>query len=100
MSEVRDECGLRTWHHSNDKLYCKQVVMMTGEVFAQHFHSYDHLSVLVSGCVELDDGNCLSVIHGPETVNIPAGVRHEVRALAPSVWLCIHSMADIKQHFL
>lgn len=62
-----------------------------GAVVRQHVHTYDHISVLVSGHVTVHTDQGPRVHYGHSVLVMPAGVEHAVQAHTDSVWLCIHA---------
>jgi quercetin dioxygenase-like cupin family protein len=60
----------------------------------QHRHSYDHLSILLSGSVILQNDGMTTILNaskGPVSIIIEAGQLHALTALTDNVvWMCIH----------
>jgi len=66
-----------------------------GDYIEQHQHSFDHLSFLASGVVEVEVNGKIATYTGPTGINIKAFASHKVTALTPDVlWLCIHAIPD------
>ena len=66
-------------------------------VLTGHVHSYDHLSILISGHgVLFREGEGPERLHGPASVVIKAGVLHSFHALTACVWDCLHSFRDLE----
>lgn len=78
-------------HHFAGGVYAKQTAIPAGMVLVQHKHKFDHLSVLVSGTVELDVDGGRSTITGPSCLAISAGKHHGVKAMTDTIWLCVHA---------
>lgn len=66
-----------------------------GAYIEQHQHTFDHLSYLASGCVEVEVEGKKDTFIGPTGIRIAAGKSHKVTALTNDVlWLCIHAIPD------
>lgn len=57
----------------------------------QHVHSYDHLSILISGKVHVIVDGKHSEMTGPALITIEAGKKHTIIAETPALWACIHN---------
>jgi quercetin dioxygenase-like cupin family protein len=78
-------------HHFWPGVYGKRTVMPAGTHGVQHAHTYAHCSILKRGDVMVQDGSGVWRTHSaPACIVIPAGIRHEVRALTDAEWWCIH----------
>lgn len=71
-------------------VYAKEHHILAGEVLSQHVHTYDHMSILSHGVAHLRIGKGTRVVCGPEVIVIRKGEEHELRAITPVVWFCIH----------
>lgn len=61
----------------------------------QHQHTFDHLSYLASGIVDIEVEGKVTRYSGPTGINIRAHKSHKVTALTDDVlWLCIHAIPD------
>jgi len=78
-------------HHFGAGTYIKQIELEAGECVGKHTHTFDHLSILVSGMVHLKAGGITRILEGHHVLAITANVAHEVTAIKPSVWLCTHA---------
>lgn len=78
-------------HHFIGGVYAKELRIPAGYQLGSHAHKYDHMSLLVSGCVVLHIGDSLTVMHGPRIMNIEAGSVHRLVAVTDAIWLCIHA---------
>jgi quercetin dioxygenase-like cupin family protein len=66
-----------------------------GAYIEQHQHSFDHLSYLASGMVEVEVEGQKTTYTGPTGIRIAARKSHKVTALTPDVlWLCLHAIPD------
>lgn len=85
-------------HHFVGGLYCKETHIPAGVKLTQHIHSFDHLSVLAKGtAMVIVDG--VSTEHSaPAFLTIHAGKAHEVTAITPVVWGCLHASDCIDEH--
>jgi len=77
-------------HHFIGGIYTKEMHMPVGYWFAQHRHSFDHQSVLVSGRAILEVDGERTELEGPAIVNVKAKKAHTIIPLTPVVWLCQH----------
>lgn len=69
--------------------------LRAGNYIEQHKHTFDHLSYLASGSVEVEVEGQKTIYHGPTGINIRANASHKVLALTDNVlWLCIHAVPD------
>jgi quercetin dioxygenase-like cupin family protein len=77
-------------------VYAKEwIAGKPGSYIEQHQHSFDHLSYLASGTVEVDVEGQKTVYIGPAGINIKAHKSHKITALSSGVlWLCIHAIPD------
>ena len=82
---------MNTTHHFSEGLYAKETHIPANSWLVQHAHSYDHLSILVKGSVELTVNGETSVIHAPACINICANTHHGVKSLTDVVWYCVHA---------
>lgn len=85
-------------HHFGGGVYAKEAAIPAGSILVQHKHTFDHLSILASGTVEvLVDGERLELT-GPACLTIKANKHHGVKALTDVVWFCIHATecADVE----
>ena len=82
----------------------KETRIPAGRKLVQHSHSYDHLSILASGSVEVRLSNVdgLELLEGdaitfvaPKCITIQAGLIHSVTAITDAVWYCVHASSDI-----
>jgi quercetin dioxygenase-like cupin family protein len=75
-------------------LYIKTFqVFDTGTIIPQHSHSYDHVTLVMSGAVRVwrDDGPARDYC-APATVHIPAGSKHMFVTLeADTTMACLHA---------
>lgn len=80
-------------HHRNGGIYTKECHLPVGYWFAQHRHSFDHQSVLVSGTAIVEVDGEQTEHTGPTILNIKAKKTHTIIPLTPVVWLCQHVTA-------
>jgi quercetin dioxygenase-like cupin family protein len=71
-------------------IYAKELRIPGGALLVTHEHSYDHLSILASGMVDLMVDGTEKTLTGPCAIMIKAGLAHGIRALTDAVWFCIH----------
>ena len=78
-------------------VHSKECRVKEGLLLSQHWHAFDHVSVLAAGTVELrtrqtkDEPWQSRFVTGPTHLIIKAGLWHEIRAVTDVVWYCIHS---------
>lgn len=77
-------------HHFGGGVYAKETRIPEGMILVQHKHEHDHLSYLVAGMVEVEVDGARRIVVAPACLTIEAGKHHGVKALADSIWLCIH----------
>jgi quercetin dioxygenase-like cupin family protein len=83
---------LNMLHNFSDGLYAKELVLPQGTFAVQHKHTYDHLSILAKGKVQvLFEGERSKVFEAPACINIVKGINHSIMALEDSVWYCVHA---------
>lgn len=78
-------------HHFGGGVYAKEAVIAAGSVLVQHKHTFDHLSILAAGTVEVLVDGMRSELTGPACLTIKANKHHGVKALTDVVWFCIHA---------
>lgn len=82
-------------HHFSDGLYAKEVQLKANTFAVQHKHTYDHLSILAQGRVQvLFEGELSREYTAPACINIVKDVNHAIHALEDSVWFCIHATSE------
>jgi quercetin dioxygenase-like cupin family protein len=66
---------------------------LAGTIAPQHAHSYDHLSVIVSGGVRVQtETETLGEFFAPAEIVIKAGVQHVFTTLTPNtIVACVHN---------
>lgn len=78
-------------HHFGGGMYIKETRFKAGEWGEKHTHSFEHLSILASGKVQLTIDNVSVELVGPQILTVQADKVHQVLALTDVVWLCCHS---------
>lgn len=78
-------------HHFGGGVYIKETHFKAGDWGEKHTHSFEHLSVLVSGRVQLTVDNVSVELVGPQILTVQADKIHQVKCLTDTVWLCCHS---------
>ena len=86
--------GIGIDHHFSGGLYAKQMHIPAGYLVVGHRHKYDHLSVLAEGSVSVTVEGSTAEYHAPACINIEAHKHHEIVALTPVVWYCIHATSE------
>ena len=83
-----------TQHYIAGGVYAKEWrAGRAGNYIEQHQHTFDHLSYLASGTVEVEVEGRVTRYTGPTGLNIKAHKVHKVTALTDDVlWLCIHAI--------
>jgi quercetin dioxygenase-like cupin family protein len=71
-------------------VYAKEIHIPKGAILVSHQHTYDHLSILASGLIELTVAGETRTMCGPRAVTIRKGEAHTVLAHTEAVWFCIH----------
>lgn len=81
----------RVTHHFGGGVYAKEMRLHKDEVFTQHVHKYDHLSVLAEGCVAVEVDGETEIYGAPACILIKAGAQHRIIGMMNSTWYCIHA---------
>ena len=80
-----------TRHHFAKGIYAKESFIPADSMVMQHNHTYDHISILAVGSVELVVDHMKTVIHAPACLTIEAKKHHGIKALTDTLWYCIHA---------
>ena len=78
-------------HHFAAGIYAKEAMIPAGQILVQHKHTFDHLSILASGSIELMVDDVRSIVHAPACITITANKHHGVKSLTDVVWYCVHA---------
>lgn len=78
-------------HHFGGGVYAKETRVPAGYLLGKHAHTFDHLSILASGSVELAVDGAVTIVTAPACLTIQAGKTHQIRAITDTVWYCVHS---------
>jgi quercetin dioxygenase-like cupin family protein len=89
-----EEVGCEIRHHWLSKGYLKDTLIREGVELTQHSHTFDHVSVLLSGSVIVKVRGEVHRYTAPAGILIAANHVHSVLALEESVWLCIHETTE------
>jgi quercetin dioxygenase-like cupin family protein len=81
---------MKVRHIFGNGVYSKEIEMDAEDYIEKHTHSFDHISFLSIGAVEVKAGNKISQYTGPIGIKIEAGVKHSVTALTDCKWYCMH----------
>jgi mannose-6-phosphate isomerase-like protein (cupin superfamily) len=66
-----------------------------GDYIPGHIHNFDHISLLVSGSVEVLVNGQTTMFEAPKLIYIQKGTQHQITALtALTVLACIHALRD------
>lgn len=78
------------------------VLHKAGQYADGHTHSFDHVSLLVKGKVEVEiEGHPPREFTAPTFIVIRKEYRHKFTALEDdSVWYCVFALSDIQDQFL
>lgn len=79
-----------------DDIFVKSILIPRANTFIpQHAHTYDHLSMLAVGTVEVwKNGKAFGVFTAPSGILIEANAKHTFKSLTDNVLLyCIHNVA-------
>lgn len=77
-------------HHFIGGIYAKECHLPVGYTFAQHRHTFDHMSILASGEAIVEVDGVETHMIAPAVINIEARKIHSVTPLTPVVWICTH----------
>lgn len=92
-------------HEFKDGYYIKKCLLPPGITFAQHRHTHDHQSKLISGIAKVEvDGN-ETIYKSPCELTIKARKIHSVTPITECEWHCIHKTdktdaEDIDEEFI
>ena len=78
-------------HPFGGGVYAKETRIPAGYLLGKHAHTFDHLSILASGSIELSVNGNVSVVHAPACLVIEANKDHQLRAITDTVWFCVHA---------
>lgn len=79
-------------HHFAGGVYCKLMRIKENSQVVSHKHEYDHMSVLMQGCVIVRADGEQNTYYAPNIIEIKAGVEHSIVAInGDAVWGCIHA---------
>ena len=78
-------------HHFGGGVYSKETRIPAGFILVQHKHTFDHLSIVGSGIVQVTVGDKTDTVVAPACLTIKAGSEHRVHAVTDTVWYCIHA---------
>lgn len=85
---------LGTKHHFGAGVYAKEMRLPKGATALSHRHAYDHLSVLAQGVAVVNVDGTATLYTAPTCITIKAGLNHEIVAIEPVVWFCIHATEE------
>lgn len=91
------ELGVYIVHHMPDDgsgVYIKETRMAAGSLLSMHAHTFTHKSTLAAGRVVLTKNGECTEIEAPAVLILKAGDAHQVEAVTPAVWLCIHASTE------
>jgi len=91
LDDALEQAGVSVAHYFVGGLYAKATSIPAGVVLTQHSHSFDHLSALMRGRATVTVDGVSTVHEAPDLITIEAGKRHEVAAITPVVWVCLHA---------
>lgn len=91
ISIMEIDFSSRITHHFGAGVYAKETRLHKDEVFTQHKHNHDHISILASGCVAVEVDGQTEIYGAPACILIKAGAHHKVVGMMDSTWFCIHA---------
>jgi mannose-6-phosphate isomerase-like protein (cupin superfamily) len=91
FDKMLDAFGIGVQHKFAGGTYAKELKIPKGSFITQHAHSYDHLSILAVGEVEVEFESGKEVLKAPYCLTVPAGHSHQITAITDAVWYCIHA---------
>lgn len=86
-----EEAGVDLKHHFSSGVYAKETRIPAGVRLQQHRHSFDHMSILASGVVNVRANGWVECFRGPAVIEMKAGAAHDVEAITDAVWFCLHA---------
>ena len=68
--------------------------MPANRVIGQHVHKSSHLGMLLLGTVRVTAGYAVTEYEAPATIDLPAGIAHEIESVTDALWACVWPDAD------
>ena len=66
-----------------------------GDTHEGHSHSFDHITLLANGSVNMVHDNGQAEYKAPHLIVTPKGIKHQFTALEPNtVFCCIHAIRE------
>lgn len=82
--------------YESDDVMLNVMTIPAGYCVGKHVHPYSHMSVLLSGEVEVTVSGLEPKIYKDNAfVEIEAHKSHVIRAISDSKWMCIHSKKEM-----
>jgi len=86
-------------------LYARQLFMPKGTIVTGSIHRYEGITIMLSGDVEVYDGDKVERINTPFIKVSPPGTQRSFYALEDTIWVCIHptnskDVDEIKEEFI
>lgn len=73
----------------------KWLRLKAGEMCLQHIHPHAHCTLILDGLVEvMQDYRVIGQFGPMQAVNIDADVAHQIRAITPARFACIHYLPE------
>lgn len=69
--------------------------LRVGDTHEGHAHSFDHITLLATGSVNMVHDNGQAEFKAPHLIVTPKGIKHQFTALEPNtVFCCIHAIRE------
>ena len=79
-----------------DNVFVKMHLFInTGDTHEGHSHSFDHITLLATGSVNMVHDNGQAEFKAPHLIVTPKGIKHQFTALEPNtLFCCIHAIRE------
>jgi len=86
-------------------LYARQLFIPKGTTITGCMHRFDGLTIMLSGDIEVYDGDKVERINTPFIKVSPPGTQRSFHALEDTTWICFHptsskDLGEIKKEFI
>jgi len=83
-------------HFFGGGVYAKQMMLPKGHQALTHKHTYDHLSILAEGEVDIFLDGEPTRYKAPACIEIKAGITHGIVAHTNATFYCVHQTDETK----
>lgn len=83
-----------TEHFFASGVYARQMTIPAGALVVGKLHKTEHLSVLLSGSVQITTESGTQKHHAPKVMVAPPGTKRVALALTDCIWLTFHAVGE------